>query len=169
MRYQPIIKLKALFLLVSFSFNSAVGFACSVGVDMGFNSHHHHNGEEKQELEHHGHGKDHGHLKAEISDHHSHKHVHKQVGEINRSNTVVFNSPQDENCCKDFVVGFEKLDKQIVEKNLSKNCKTDFSPFIEATNFTLNKLVHTRPVIIPPKLPDHAPPDIRIFIQSFLI
>lgn len=35
------IQYKALFLLVTFSMNTVVGFACSMGVDMGFNSHHH--------------------------------------------------------------------------------------------------------------------------------
>src|SRR5882757_4460955 len=47
------IKLKAAFLLVVFALNTVVGFACSMGVNMGFNSHHHH-----QEKHQHDHGED---------------------------------------------------------------------------------------------------------------
>ena len=35
------IQFKAAFLLLIFSLNMFIGFACAVGVDMGFNSHHH--------------------------------------------------------------------------------------------------------------------------------
>ena len=64
------IKFKALFLLVSFSLNSVVGFACSLGIDMGFNSghHHHEHNDEEQPKESHTHENGHGHS------HHS-KHI----------------------------------------------------------------------------------------------
>jgi len=35
------IQFKAAFLLIAFSLNTVIGFACAVGLDMGFNSHHH--------------------------------------------------------------------------------------------------------------------------------
>lgn len=41
MRTRATIKIKALFLLVVFSLNSILGFACSVGIDLGYNTHHH--------------------------------------------------------------------------------------------------------------------------------
>ena len=49
------IKYKALFLLATFSLNTVVGFACSLGIDMGFNSghhHHEHNDEEQDKNSH---------------------------------------------------------------------------------------------------------------------
>ncbi len=36
------IKIKAAFLLIVFALNTVVGFACAMGVDMGFNHNHHH-------------------------------------------------------------------------------------------------------------------------------
>ncbi|HEY5631199.1 MAG TPA: hypothetical protein VIR31_03660, partial [Nitrososphaeraceae archaeon] len=37
-------KIRALALLTVFSLNTVAGFACSVGVDMGYNAHHHEHG-----------------------------------------------------------------------------------------------------------------------------
>ena len=41
MKRNKSIQLKAAFLLIVFSLNTVIGFACAVGLDMGFNSHHH--------------------------------------------------------------------------------------------------------------------------------
>ena len=49
------IKLKACFLLVVFALNTIVGFACAMGVNMGFNSHHH--DDEATEIAEHHHDK----------------------------------------------------------------------------------------------------------------
>lgn len=167
MKPSKTIRYKALFLLVSFSLNSVVGFACSLGVDMGFNSSHHsQDGEEKHEHKHDGHTKGHDNYHHEKG---AHKHHHEEGEKHNDSNTVVFNSPSEDNCCKDFVAGFQSLDKQLVQKSYPTKQKIEYAPFIIQAIITLNKQAYTEPVRTPPKIPDHSPPDIRVFIQSFLI
>ncbi len=54
------IQLKAGFLVLVFSLNTLAGFACSIGLDMGFNSSHHHE-EEAAEVHIHQNGKIHHH------------------------------------------------------------------------------------------------------------
>lgn len=167
MKSSRTIKYKALFLLVSFSLNSVVGFACSLGLDMGFNSSHHsHEGEEKHEHKHDGHAKGHDNQHHEEG---AHKHNHREIGEHRDGNTVQFNVPSEDNCCKDFVVGFQSLDKQLVQKPYPVKQKTEYAPFVLPATINVNKQVYTEPVRTPPKIPDHSPPDIRVFIQSFLI
>ena len=59
------IQLKAAFLLLVFAFNTVVGFACAVGINMGFNAPHHHDEEEAIETtvhHHHAGGKAHQHM-----------------------------------------------------------------------------------------------------------
>ena len=186
MKTSKTIKYKALFLLISFSLNSVVGFACSLGVDMGFNSSHHsHEGEEEYEHKHDGHTKGHGkhheekpehkhdgHSKGQGKHHHekgAHKHSHETGSKHNDSNTVVFNAPSEDNCCKDFVVGFQSLDKQVIQKSYPAKQKIDYAPFILPETINANKQVDIEPVRTPPKIADHSPPDIRVFIQSFQI
>ncbi|HEY0677360.1 MAG TPA: hypothetical protein VGD17_03700 [Chitinophagaceae bacterium] len=41
MSHKHTIRIKAVFLLAVFSLNSLLGFACSVGIDLGYNKHHH--------------------------------------------------------------------------------------------------------------------------------
>lgn len=164
------IQYKALFLLVTFSMNTVVGFACAMGVDMGFNSKHHS----------HDSGKHHEHSNADHHDEHdgnnSHSHQHGTIShhhsEANTDiNTVSFTSQDEENCCKDFVVGFNSLDKLLVKQNSTQQKITWLSPFIispfiiEASN-AKGYVLHLR---IPPREIDYSPPDIRVFIQSFLI
>lgn len=167
MKASKTIKYKALLLLISFSLNSVVGFACSLGVDMGFNSSHHsHDGEEKHEHEHEGHTKGHD------NHHHEkgvHKHNHEEGEKHSDGNTALFNAPSDDNCCKDFVVGFQSLDKQLVQKPYPAKQKSECVTFILPEIITLNKQVYGEPVRTPPKIPDRSPPDIRVLIQSFLI
>ena len=161
------IQYKALFLLITFSMNTVVGFACSMGVDMGFNSGHHL----------HGSGKHHEH--ADADNHHEHdgakSHCHQHAAKShyqsdNHNNTVSFTSQSEENCCKDFVVGFQSMDKMLTKQYSAQQKITDLSPFItifiaEANN-TKGFILHLR---IPPREIDYSPPDIRVFIQSFLI
>ncbi|SIO50913.1 hypothetical protein [Chitinophaga niabensis] len=52
MKLSRTIQLKAVFLLAVFTLNTMVGFACAVGLDLGFNSKHHHH-EEGTTLHHH--------------------------------------------------------------------------------------------------------------------
>lgn len=168
MKPQRAIQLKALFLLATFSLNTVVGFACSMGLDMGFNSNHHS----------HEAGEQHGHSDAEHHDEHdgnnSHSHQHEAISHHNsdnNNNTVSFRSQDEENCCKDFVAGFNSLDKQIAKQSSTKLKITYPSPFIlsafiiEANNVK-GYVQHLK---IPPREIDYSPPDIRVFIKSFLI
>lgn len=162
------IQYKALFLLVTFSMNTVVGFACSMGVDMGFNSKHHS----------HNSSKGHGHSDADHHDEHncnnSHSHHHGTASHHhsdNDNNTVSLTSQSEENCCKDFVTGFNSLDKQLAKQNSAQPKITYLSPFIISA-FILdanNAKGYVQHLRIPPREIDFSPPDIRVFIQSFLI
>lgn len=83
-------KIRALVLLTVFSLNMLAGFACSIGVDMGYNRHHHDQGE---------------------------KHNHKHGMDISNSHSVVklddANSKDD--CCSNDVTKFTLLDKSIAQ------------------------------------------------------
>ena len=82
----------ALFLLMVFSLNTLAGFACSIGVDMGYNSRHH-----KHEKHYHEKGK-----KNEAGLTH---------GYLNFKYTGPgFSNPSDD-CCANQVNSFAKLDK----------------------------------------------------------
>lgn len=162
------IQYKALFLLATFSMNTVVGFACSLGVDMGFNSKHHsHNSDNK-----------HSHSDADHHDEHdgnnSHSHHHGTASHHhsdNDNNTVFLTSQSEENCCKDFVAGFNSLDKQLAKQNNNQPKITYLSPFIISA-FILdanNAKGYVQHLRIPPREIDFSPPDIRVFIQSFLI
>ena len=164
------IQYKALFLLITFSLNMVVGFACSLGVDMGFNSKHHSHDSGK----HHEHSDTDRHDEHDGNNSHSHQHEaipHHHSDSDNNANTATFTSQDEENCCKDFVVGFNSLDKLLVKQNSTQQKITWLSPFIisafitEASN-AKGYVLHLR---IPPREIDYSPPDIRVFVQSFLI
>jgi hypothetical protein len=166
MKSNRTIKIKALFLLTTFSLNTVVGFACSLGVDMGFNTRHH----SHQEGEKHEHGNSHQHKGNKSHSYQDGKVSHHHTDSGN--NTASFSSQSEENCCTDFVVGFQNTDKQIAEKSSipQKEIITllylvfalPSAELLNANNFA----EHSR---IPPREIDYSPPDIRVFIQSFLI
>lgn len=162
------IQYKALFLLITFSLNTVVGFACSLGVDMGFNSDHHSH-ESGQQHEH-----------ADTDHHHehdgnpSHGHQHEAISnhQADDHNNIVFVTFQSkENCCKDFVVGFQNMDKTMAKGSSSIQQQTltlssFIVPLIPGLNTTKGFTQHYQ---IPPEEIDLPPPDIIVFIQSFLI
>lgn len=145
------IQVKAIFLLVVFSMNTVVGFACSVGLDMGFNSRHHH--EEKNEMatDHHQHnGKAHDHGVA--ADHHSHE-------------------KQEDNCCKDEVIKFVKVDKQIAP-SFSLTAPLLLLECIHPSYYYFNvpaSGVHTPENKLFVRCHHPPIPNIRVAIQSFQI
>lgn len=97
-------KIKALFLLSVFSLNTVVGFACSVGVDMGFNSNHHHDQEATEAVVHvHADGKKHIHKEK-----HNHDKSHQSQGKNHHKS-----KEGKDNCCNDEVLKFEQLDKSV--------------------------------------------------------
>ncbi len=144
------IRYKAAFLLTVFALNTLVGFACAMGVDMGFNSSHH-GQQEKGEMHIHKDGK---------------KHLHKPGAGKHHNNSKQATSKTD-GCCKGKVVKLQTADKTLQYSQ----------PIIAVPEFTVSAFF--QPAIFPPvkgvlqKYIDyyfHPPPhDIRVSIQSFQI
>ena len=170
------IKLKALFLLVVFATNTAVGFACAIGVDMGFNSSHHNQTEVSAEEHIHNDGKNHVHEKetSAVTTHvhenginHQHDNEPGKLIPVDGSNLL---TKEDGGCCTSEVLEFQDLDK-----NISVNTGTGINVpvFVAILSTYLNIdlsaavkdfLVHYKARFFYP-----PPPDIRIAIQSFQI
>lgn len=157
MKNKESIKLKAAFLLTVFALNMVVAFACSMGLDMGFNKKHHHDENEVQ-----------------VSSKHSHHHSQGTAHRHEHNAGIASHHHQEETsdkdgCCNDKAIKFQQVDKSL---NRAANPIIKAPVFIafmsafiglEIKNDSLN-LVHKS--IIPQYYP---PPDIRIVIQSFQI
>lgn len=147
------IELKAAFLLVVFSLNTLVGFACSMGVNMGFNTPHHKDETVKTEIHTHKDGKQHEH-------HHGsgkkQQHSHNEAAD------------KKDDCCKGKVV---KL--QIADKNLDHSQTIINQPvLILPGNFYLFPVYDLEKGKAQTYFASqfHPPPrDIRIAILSFQI
>jgi hypothetical protein len=148
------IQLKAAVLLLVFGLNTIVGFACGIGIDMGFNSTHHHD-EEATEI--------HVHADGKTDDHHnpSAKHQHEEKKT---------DSNEKKGCCNDEVQKLQRLDKA-----LNQNAKTaiDAPVFVAIISTFLGIDIFNSAKAYPPKYVARffypPPPDIRIAIQSFQI
>ena len=106
MKFDISIQVKALILLLVFSLNTVVGFACSVGLDMGFNSNHHRSEESTEAIVHiHSDGKKHIHSEKK-TDHKTSRH-HEQDNDHRKS------KEGKNDCCNDQVLKFEQLDKSV--------------------------------------------------------
>ena len=135
--------------------NTVIGFACAIGVDMGFNSKHHHDDEELTEATVHTHadGKKHVHEHEESKGYH-HSHEGSEKG----------------GCCNDGVIKFQSLDKSLSSNtNVSINLPVFVAIITNSYSTDIFKYAkapaqkHLLPFFHPP------PPDIRILIQSFQI
>ena len=168
------IKLKALFLLVVFATNTAVGFACAIGVDMGFNSPHHKETEEPAKVHIHDDGKKHVHEKepSEVTTHvhedginHQHDSEPAKQIPVNGSNLL---TKDDSGCCTNEVQEFQNLDK-----NVSVNTGINVPVFVAilSTYFDidLSAALKNFPVDYKAGFFYPPPPDIRIAIQRFQI
>ena len=155
------IQLKAAFLLIAFSLNTVIGFACSVGVDMGFNTKHHHD-EEATEAVVHIHENGNKHVHAEKKHDHSKPHTHDQDN----------NKPtekQKDDCCNDKVMKVEQMDKS-VPQSLNIIHPTFLISFFDVYyNASLPTTVIVKD--IKQFVRSYHPPisNIRIAIQSFQI
>ncbi len=100
------IQLKAAFLLIVFSLNTVIGFACAIGVDMGYNSKHHHDDDEATEAAVHVHadGKKHNH--------------HNEAGNHQHKADAHKSSNGKDNCCDDQVTKFSQLDKAVPQPSV---------------------------------------------------
>ena len=135
-----------------FSLNTFVGFACSIGVDMGFNTSHHKGDAAKPTVHVHKDGKKHVH-KPETGKKHSHK--HKET------------ASKKDDCCKEKVVKLQISDKALTHAQATIhipvyiiNSSFQFSAFNTVKGFPQKYIAYQF----------HPPPfDIRIAIKSFQI
>ena len=98
-------KLRAVALLTVFSLNTLAGFACSIGVDMGYNSHHHEHGEM----------------------HHNHGHPTNPIDGV----SVKFSDAgSKDDCCSNDVTQFSLLDKSVAANNLLVAAPVFLLPFV---------------------------------------
>lgn len=160
------IQFKAAFLLIVFALNTVVGFACSVGMDMGFNSKHHHEEEEATEAVVHVYkdGKKHVHHEEKESHRHDKTHNHDEVSNHHGPGS------DNGNCCSGKVKEFQQVDKS-VPNTVTIVHPVFFAAFL-ASYYNVNINPHTDVVKnIKPFVRSYHPPipDIRIAIQSLQI
>lgn len=168
------IKLKALLLLAVFTTNTVVGFACAIGVDMGFNSSHHNETEESADVHIHADGKKHVHEKetAAVTNHvHENGSNHQHDSEPTKEIPVDGNNlvtKEDGGCCTDEVQKFQDLDK-----NISVNTGINVPVFVAILNtyFNIDFLAAVKDFPVHYKVRFYYPPptDLRIAIQRFQI
>ncbi|WP_231424756.1 hypothetical protein [Pedobacter sp. Leaf250] len=151
------IQLKAAFLTFVFLLNTLVGFACAVGMDMGFNAKHHEDQKVVSSVKHtHKNGKHHDHTKhshdQSIVDHHTSK-------------------SQKDNCCKEQVDKITKADK-LTQPGFNYSLLSSSFFILPSTVYRIGDAV-TFPVNVPNTyfVRHYRPPipDVRIAIQSFQI
>ncbi len=154
------IQLKAAFLLIVFSLNTIVGFACSIGMDMGFNTGHHDGGKATETSVHiHADGKKHVHHKK-VSEH-----QHNALPNEDHKST-----DKKDNCCNDSVIKITQLDKAVPQA-VTITHPAFFAVFVSSfyhVDFSFSSQVVKN---IKHFLRSYHPPisDIRITIQSFQI
>jgi len=142
MKRKKSIQFKALFLLIVFSLNTVIGFACAVGIDMGFNSPHHEESVAGSLIRHH-----HG---ANIKNHGS--------------------KNDKDNCCNGEVMQFQKIDK-VLTSSITFINSVSFTSY-RASFYNIDILSHSTQIAdIKYFVRSHHPPipDIRIAIRSFQI
>ena len=165
MKRNKTIQLKAIFLLIVFSLNTIIGFACAVGLDMGFNSKHHHDESISHNTKpHHHSGKSHHHHHHNGSDSHTTK-SHHSHNEINKSG-----SPEKENCCNKDATQLSQADKllgTVVYSGIEMPVALIALHFLYLSHLSsfkpeIKKIQEIRPYILNSR-------GIRVSIQSFQI
>lgn len=150
------IQIKAAFLIIVFSLNTMVGFACAIGIDMGFNKTHHEEETTEAVVHIHKDGK---------------KHVHHNEAGKHHDETSNHHKAKDgkDNCCNDKVIKITQLDKSIPQ-SLSAINPIFFTTFISSF-YNIDVLFTSQNISIKYFVRSHHPPipDIRIAIQSFQI
>ncbi len=148
------IQIKAALLLIVFSINTVLGFACAMEIDMGFNTHHHDEEEVPQTIIHVHAQNNKEHHYDEIAKHH---HDSKEDSEKG-------------GCCNDGVMKFQSLDKSLSQNG---NCTINVPLFVAMHSNYFGIQISKQPQVYYQKyIFDffHPPsPDIRILIQSFQI
>ena len=144
------IQLKAIFLLVVFSLNTLIGFACAVGMYMGFNKKHHHHDDPVSS--------------ATVSHHHETTHHHDD-------GLTKKNATEENNCCTDKasqLSGSDKLLAQTINTGIETPVALVFLHFLYSSDLSsiftqdINKVPVVRPFVLNSR-------GIRVSIQSFQI
>lgn len=157
MKINSSIQFKAAFLTFVFLLNTLVGFACMIGMDMGFNTRHH----EDQKVINSGR---HTHKNGKHHDHAKHSHD-QSSGDHHASKS------QKDNCCKEQVDKITKADK-LTQPGFNYSLLSSSFFLLPSTGYRIGESV-TFPVNVPntyfvrhcrPPIPD-----VRIAIQSFQI
>lgn len=156
MRINKSIQLKAAILLTVFALNTMIAFACSLGLNMGFNQKHHHDKNEEQ-----------------TSSEHSHHHANK-TEEHHEHNTSVAHHPKkgtsdNDGCCNEKAIKIQQVDKSFSHGSVPVVKAPVFIALLSVflgLEITGGKFNVAEKSIIPQFYP---PPDIRIVIQSFQI
>ena len=177
MKQNTFIKLKAAFLLMVFALNTVVAFACSMGVDMGYNGKHHAK-EAKASANAHSHTPGTGSHQHDDQATHSHdgntKHSHAGTGSHSHNKQVTANHQQQSNseqddCCTGNAIKFQTEDKKLQKGERFDIKAPVFVAFLSAflgVDVAPQKISSVTKFLVPQFYP---PPDIRIAIQSFLI
>ena len=167
MRSPKSIKFKAALLLTVFTVNTLVSFACSVGIDMGFNKGHH--ADEKKTK---GHSHDHKHAHGEASEGkhsnktHSHAIAHKHSNDLASGDEK---NQKQKDCCNEKSVELQKHDKSANHSSNPVIKVPVLVPFLAAF-FGFEIKAELSPVLHKLFIPQYyPPPDKRIIIQSFQI
>jgi hypothetical protein len=147
------IQLKAALLLIVFAMNTVMGFACAVGIDMGFNTKHHDEEITETPVHVHADGKKHQHHNEAARHHHDSKEDSEKGG-----------------CCNDGVIKFQSLDKSL---NQNGNVGINTPVFVAILSNFFGIDIFKQPQVSFRKYIFYffhpPPPDIRILIQSFQI
>lgn len=150
MKRKKSILLNAAFLLIIFSLNMIIGFACAVGLNMGFNAHHHDGNETAMLKTPHHHNASQHHDEAD-NEHHKSK-------------------DGKDNCCNDQVMKFTQIDKSVPQtlKSISPAFITAFVSAWYGIDILYTSYSNTS---IKYFVRSYHPPiaDIRIAIRSFQI
>jgi hypothetical protein len=112
-------KIIASLLLLVFSINTIAGFACSIGVDMGYNTHHHQGADHPREY-----GSDE--TNTDGVAHHKHAHHHNNDKKTSAGTNC---GSTDDNCCAGDVTKFIQLDKSVAHNNLELQTPVFFLTF----------------------------------------
>lgn len=157
-----------------FSLNTIVGFACAVGMKMGFNTSHHSETEVPAEVHIHADGKKHVHEKESLG---VTTHVHEDGMKHQHDGETAKPIPGDDSnlfakgtggCCTNEVQKFQSFDK-----NVSVSAGVNVPVFVAILSTFLDtdflKGINDFPTRYKARFYYPPPPDIRIAIQRFQI
>ena len=180
MKQNKSIQLKAAFLLTVFAVNTVVAFACSLGLNLGYNEKHH----AKKEKEHMTSANSHSHPPGSKPHHHKTPEqrfgegaaTHSHAGRASHSHDDATashlqeqsNSKEDD-CCTHTAIKFHAEDKKLQQSQNNPLKAPVFVAFLSAflgIDIAPEKTITATKVLVAQFYP---PPDIRIAIQSFLI